>query len=297
MDAVRHELFHCMGIPVHLTLIGVTQEEAHADAQAVHAVFKVWDDRFSRFRNDSELGHVNAHTGEWNTVSPEFFSVIETCVALSRQTGGAFDASAGSFLAAAGYGFPKHYQLPAVPPDYHSIELDASAFRIRCAPGQVLEPAGIVKGMAMDAAATGITHASAWMMNAGGDILTRGSYPVQDWWNVAIQHPTQKDAVAAVVRIRDEAIATSGDYEVRWPTDTGEWHHQVNMRTHRPTVGIKSVSVIAPDARQADTWASIGFLEGITDGKAALEAAGVPYCIIDDTTTMHMNERFRARII
>lgn len=295
MEPVRHELFHCMGIPVHCTLIGVSETQSAEDAAAVERVFKEWDRTFSRFRPDSELAVMNAHTGRWNTVSREMFEVIDACVRLSRDTDGLFDASVGSYLAAAGYGLPGHFQRSDAPADYRSIELDADNLRIRCAPGQILEPAGIVKGMAIDAGAAELNYATAWMINAGGDILTHGAYPDDRWWRVAIQHPSDTHAAAAVIRLRDEAIATSGDYEVRWATDTGDWHHQIDMRTRRPTVGLKSVSVIAPTARQADTLASVGFLGGLTRGRAALDAARVPYLFIDDTDTMHMNTRFRER--
>ena len=286
-----------MGIPVHCTLIGVSEEQAAQDLAGVHKVFRTWDSIFSRFRPDSELARLNKTTGQWNIVSPELFHIIARCVELSRETEGIFDASAGSHLAAAGYGLPEGYVLPATPADYRSIELDATAMRIRCAPGQILEPAGIVKGMAIDAGARTIQHAKAWMINAGGDIVTKGPYPKHDWWHVAIQHPSQKDAAVAVARIRDEAIATSGDYEVTWPTDTGgTWHHQIDMHTHRPTTGLKSVTVIAPDAQQADTLASIAFLGGLKKGRAFLETHRVPYLFVDEADGMHMNLLFRDRL-
>lgn len=296
METIRHEVFHCMGIPVHCTFVGVSPSEAATDAAAVERVFRDWDRVFSRFRADSELMSLNARTGQWNDVSRTMFDVIAECVRLSRETNGAFDASAGSLLAAAGYGLPTGYRLPSEPADYRSIELDADGVRIRCAPGQILEPAGIVKGMAMDAGAGAIRNAPAWMINAGGDIVTRGPYPSGDgWWRVAVQHPSDRRAAAAVVRIRDEAIATSGDYEVRWSTDAGDWHHQVNMRTRRPTTGLKSVSVIAATSAKADALASIAFLEGVQDGRAALDVERVPYLFIDDSDTMHMDRLFRER--
>ena len=295
MDAVRHELFHCMGIPVHLTLIGATEPQTKEDADRVEEVFRERDRVFSRFRHDSELVSFNSRSGQWCQVSRELFSVIEKCVNLSKATDGIFDASAGGLLAAAGYGLPTGFRSPEPVPDFRSIELDHTTRSIRCLPGQILEPAAIVKGMAIDDGGRAILHSAAWMINAGGDILTKGPYPGQAMWHIALQHPSNRKAAATFVGIRNEAIATSGTYEVTWSHNGVAWHHQVNMRTRRPTTGLKSVSVIAKNAERADTLASIGFLSGLENGRRYLEGQSVPYLFIDDKDRMVFNALFSDR--
>lgn len=75
----------------------------------------------------------------------------------------------------------------------------------RCSP-EGLDPSGVVKGWAVDGAAAILDRASLrdYAVNAGGDIRTRGR------WQIGIQHPTERAAVAKVVDASDIAIATSG---------------------------------------------------------------------------------------
>ena len=49
-------------------------------------------------------------------------------------------------------------------------------------------------------------------VNAGGDIRLRGAALPDDRWSVGIQHPRERDRVAAVVEGTDLAVATSGAY-------------------------------------------------------------------------------------
>jgi thiamine biosynthesis lipoprotein len=295
MEMIEHEVFHSMGIPVHLTLIGVTKEQSQQLRDEAKYIFDKWDLVFSRFRIDSQLFSLNNNSGKWNNVSIEMFAVIEKCINLAKETNGLFDPSIGSYLAAAGYGLPENYILPSMVPTYKNIELDKLGLKIKTAKSQILEPAGIVKGMAIDDAGKSLGLASAWMINAGGDILTHGKYPDQGFWNIAIQSPDNIKSIVSVVKIKDEAIATSGDYETKWISEGKEWHHQINTKTGAPTEGIKSVTVIAPNAEISDTAASIISLTGIENGILYAKKNKIPYFIIDSNGKQFKNELFEER--
>ena len=73
-----------------------------------------------------------------------------------------------------------------------------------------LDPSGLVKGWAVDRAAALLSDAGAsrFCVNAGGDVVVRGGP-----WRVGVQHPRQRDRVAAVLALTDAAVATSGAYE------------------------------------------------------------------------------------
>ena len=73
-----------------------------------------------------------------------------------------------------------------------------------------LDPSGLVKGWAVDRAAALLSEAGArrFCVNAGGDVVVRGGP-----WRVGVQHPRQRDRVAAVLSLTDAAVATSGAYE------------------------------------------------------------------------------------
>jgi len=307
MTDIRHAVFHSMGIPIHLTLVGAGEEEAARYAKKAERIFEEWDTRFSRFREESELARLNQSGGAWCAVGAELFRVIQTCVVLAKETDGVFDPSVGSYLAAAGYGLPRGYALPIVVPDYLDVQFDEEKSAIKLARGQVLEPAGIVKGMAIDAAGEALRGAPAspvssqggpgWMINAGGDILTHGAYATHDDWQVGIQFPDRKDAIASLVRVKDEAVATSGDYETARLVEGEPWHHQIDMKSGAPTRGLRSVTVIAKTAAEADTAASVIFLYGLEKGMAYAEERNLPCMMIDASQTMHKNKLYREREI
>jgi thiamine biosynthesis lipoprotein len=73
-------------------------------------------------------------------------------------------------------------------------------------------------------------------------------------WRVGIQHPRERDRVAAVLEAGDLAIATSGAY-ARGP-------HIVNPYTLRPPAGVLSVTVVGPELATADAYATAAFAMG-----------------------------------
>jgi thiamine biosynthesis lipoprotein len=113
-----------------------------------------------------------------------------------------------------------------------------------------------VKGWAVDGAAAILEAAGAtnYAVNAGGDLRLRGGALPDDRWRVGIQHPLERDRIAAVVETRDLAVATSGAYE------RGE--HVFDPHTQRPPVGVLSVTIVGPDLATADAYATAAFAMG-----------------------------------
>ena len=114
-----------------------------------------------------------------------------------------------------------------------------------------LDPSGLVKGWAVDRAAALLTRAGArrFCVNAGGDVVVRGGP-----WRVGVQHPRERDRVAAVLSLTDAAVATSGAYE------RGE--HILDPLTRRPARGALSVTVLGRDLATADAYATAAFAMG-----------------------------------
>ena len=114
-----------------------------------------------------------------------------------------------------------------------------------------MDPTGLVKGWAVERAAALLEAAGArrLLVDAGGDVVVRGGP-----WRVGIRHPRRRRRLAAVLALRDGAVATSGAYE-RGP-------HIVDPRTGRPATGALSVTVVGPDLGTADAYATAAFALG-----------------------------------
>ena len=178
----------------------------------VFAWFRRVEDLFSTWRPDSEvsrLGHGELSLAE---VSPEVRAVLELCEEVRADSGGAFDIR---FAA-----------------DPRVARRDGSG---------PIDPSGLVKGWALQRAAEllrGIGIAD-FCINAGGDVITAGHPEPAQPWRIGIQHPWQRDKLAAVVAVTDLGVATSGRCE--------RGDHVVDPRTGRPAIGLQSVTVIADD--------------------------------------------------
>ena len=103
------------------------------------------------------------------------------------------------------------------------------------------DPMGFVKGWAVERAAALIDREC--YVNAGGDVRVKGR------WRVGVQHPLERNRVAAVIAVRDAAVATSGAYE------RGE-----HIRGARG--GVLSVTVVGPDLGTADAYATAAYAMG-----------------------------------
>jgi thiamine biosynthesis lipoprotein len=215
-----------MGTVVSLDLRG---REPHAEAVAAAlACLHQADARFSTYREDSDIRRLDRGELLPAGASPEVRDVLERCLVLRDETDGYFDVRAGG-------------------------RLDPSAF---------------VKGWAAQRAAAILTASGAtdFCLNAGGDVIARGSALPEHGWRVGIQHPLDRDAIAARVHATDLAIATSGAYE--------RGRHIVDPRTGGPPEGVLSVTVTGPDLGTADAYSTAAFAMGAAGPAWTLQLAG-----------------------
>jgi thiamine biosynthesis lipoprotein len=222
----RRRVEHVMGMPV---VVDVRDE--HVGGDTLDEVFdwlRLVDERFSTFKDDSEICRIDRGELSLAGAHRDVREVLARCEQLCAETGGYFD--------------------------------------VRAAASRRLDPSGLVKGWSVDHAAAILDAAGAanYAVNAGGDMRLRGGALPENSWRVGIQHPLERDRVAAVVQTHDLAVATSGAYE------RGE--HVIDPHTHRPPVGVLSVTVTGPDLATADAYATSAFAMG---SRGAIWTAGL----------------------
>jgi thiamine biosynthesis lipoprotein len=119
-----------------------------------------------------------------------------------------------------------------------------------------LDPSGLVKGWSIDLAADILRIAGhlRFAINGGGDIVCRAAAPESPRWRVGIRHPTERDAVAAILDVGNCAIATSGTYE--------RGNHLWGRSGSDGATELVSVTVVGPELGTADALATAVFVEG-----------------------------------
>ena len=108
-----------------------------------------------------------------------------------------------------------------------------------------------------------------YIINIGGDILTKGYNSKKKDWVIGVENPNIKEKlIKEIVNITDKGLATSGDYKNFFTKNGIKYSHIINPKTGKPiTHSTKSVTVIHENSMKADGWAtaflSIGSLEGL----------------------------------
>jgi len=189
------------------------------------------DATFSTYKADSEISRLNRGELTLANTHPDVRTILKCCEDLRVATDGYFDIRAAMLAQWERVG---------------DVALRLGA----------VEPAGMVKGWAVDRAAALLEDAGArnYCINAGGDIRVRGRPAPMPSWRIGIQHPFERDRLAAVVTATDLAIATSGAYE--------RGAHIVDPSSGRSPEGILSVTVVGPDLATADAYATAAYAMG-----------------------------------
>lgn len=103
------------------------------------------------------------------------------------------------------------------------------------------------------------------LINASGEIRTKGSGAKGAPWTIAIQDPQKGKDYPSVIRMTNGSVSTSGDYEVFYDQER-MFHHIVTPKTGHSPVQFTSVTVKAPTVMDADALSTGVFVMGPAQG-------------------------------
>lgn len=118
------------------------------------------------------------------------------------------------------------------------------------------------------------------VVNASGDLISWGKSENPNGWTIKIADPKDKNKVLGILETNDLAVVTSGDYEKFVTFDGQRYAHIIDPRTGYPTTGIKSVTIICPDAEVADALATAVFVLGKGPGLKLINHLKSVECLI-----------------
>lgn len=229
----------------------------------------------SRFDAASELRRLPV--GIPTRASPILFEAVRFALQVARESGGAFDPTLGSRMAARG--FNRHYitrdiaDAPGAPDiSYHDVALDVDRNAILLRRPLTLDLGAVAKGLAVDAAARELQPYRNFCIDAGGDLYCAGHNSSGEPWRVGIRHPRQRGQLADRLQVCDQAVCTSGDYE--------RGAHILDPRADGVGLRVASATVVAPNAMLADALATAAFVLGPEQGIALLDRMGVEGLLI-----------------
>jgi len=162
-----------MGMTINAEIIddGVTAEIF----DKVFDYFNYIDQKFSPFKDDSEISQINHGLIKPDDYSEDMKTVLRLCAEVKQKTNGYFDI----------------------------VSRDGS-----------LNPSGLVKGWAIYNASQIVKNSGCknFYVDAGGDIQAYGLNAEKQPWRVGIRNPFEPEQIVKVLGISDRGLATSGTY-------------------------------------------------------------------------------------
>jgi len=137
---------------------------------------------------------------------------------------------------------------------------------------------GIAKGYGVDVVARlfdrkGIRN---YMIEIGGEVVTRGHNPNGETWRIGVTKPTDDSLnvdseLQTVLTISDKAMATSGNYRNFYYQGGRKYAHTIDPRTGYPVQhNILSATVLADRCAVADAYATSFMVLGLDGARSVL---------------------------
>lgn len=261
------------------------------------------------YSDDSQTNQINANAGIRPVqVDQEVFALIERSLRLSALTQGAFDITYGS-LDKRLWNFdttmttlpdPKTARRMVQLINYRNVVLDAEQRTVFLKEkGMRIGFGGIGKGYAAEQAKRVLRESGveSGIVNAAGDLTTWGTQPTGKAWTIGIADPNLANHQAfSYLAISNMAVATSGSYEKYALIDGRRYAHTIDPKTGYPVSGLKSVTIIAPNAELADALATPVMVMGVRVGLNLINQMRHIACIIiDDTDILHTSANIRIK--
>ncbi|SEL39007.1 thiamine biosynthesis lipoprotein [Chitinophaga rupis] len=260
------------------------------------------------FNEDSETNRINRYAGIMPVkVSAEIIALIQRATRISRLTQGAFDITYGAVNKSL-WNFDTH--MNALPDaatarkmvrliNFRNVIVDEAGGTVFLKEkGMRIGFGGIGKGYAAECAKSllqrlGVTSG---IVNAAGDLTVWGRQPDGQPWTVGIANPDQANRLFSSLQLSDMALATSGNYEKYVFINGKRYSHTIDPRTGLPVSGIKSVSILCPNAEIADALTTPVMIMGIRAGLDMInQINGIGCIIIDDNNQIFTSQNIRIK--
>ena len=241
------------------------------------------DHSLSPFNKESVITAVNQNREV--TLDPYFVEVFTKAMEISADTEGAFDITVAPLVNAWGFGF-KNEQMPTAH-QVDSLRRIIGYQKVSLADGKIrkqdsrmmLDCSAIAKGFGVDAVARMLYSRGVqnYMVEIGGEVVTRGVNAQRLPWRVGVVKPTEDSLsigheLQTVLNVTDKAMATSGNYRNFYYKNGRRYAHTIDPKTGYPVQhSLLSATVLADNCTMADAYATSFMVMGMERAQKLLE--------------------------
>ncbi len=267
-----------MGTTYNVIAIAPAATSSEDLGKAIEATLTRVNKHLSNWDPTSEISRFNATRKTAPVAVSEMLAqVITAANEVHRDSGGLFDVTLAPLIELWGFGTRKA-ETPLPAPEKIAeaqaqvgqlklLKLDRSASTLAKRDDQVtINLSAIAKGFGVDEVAAVLTtfNVENYMVEIGGDLVTRGVNERGQKWRIGIERPDASSRrVQVTVDISNLGMATSGDYRNYKEHAGVRYSHILNPKTGQPIRHrTASVTVLARNAMLADAWATALLVAG-----------------------------------
>lgn len=256
------------------------QNDKNLHEEILQALNKV-DASLSTFNENSTVSRLNK--GADIEVDGLFEYLFPRAQKVSEVTNGAFDITVAPLVNAWGFGFkedkwPTQQTIDSIKTfvGYKKLRLKGRRI-IKDDPRVMIDLSAIAKGYGSDIVAQVLDKAKVrnYMVEIGGEIVTKGKNAKGEKWRIGVEKPTDskedQKQFQCILQLSDCAMATSGNYRNFYYKGGVKYAHTINpVSGYTVQQDIISATIVAPHCYEADAYATSCMVMGLEKAKKML---------------------------
>jgi thiamine biosynthesis lipoprotein len=241
--------------------------------ESVEKILHDFDMSLSLYKDSSVISRINRNE---DVIADTFFiEVFKKSEEISLWTDGAFDITVGPLVKAWGFGPDEHKNFDRSKLDslmklvgFRKVSL-ADRRIVKEFPGITLDVNAIAQGYSVDVLSRYFNSLGikSYLIEIGGEVRARGEKNGA-LWKIGIDRPSDANMtpgtdLQAIIKIKDESLATSGNYRKFYIENGIKYSHTIDPKTGYPSKNqLLSATVIAKDCATADGIATACMVMG-----------------------------------
>jgi len=294
---IEKHVFYRMDTIVEVTVVTRPPDSAAVSVvwRRIDSLLEDWEQRFSQSHPRSEVLRVNKRSGPRVQISADLADMVDLAVRYGDTLSGGFDLTI--FPLKLLWGFGEQDTALTIPSraaidstlrhvSYKKVRLCPSRDTLMIDdPATMIDLGGIAKGEALCRISRLLSEAgyADYLVNGGGDIVSRGKRPDGKPWFIGVQHPRDRERLLAALPLESGTIYTSGDYERFYDYDGRRYHHIFDPKTGYSATSNQSVTIWNMDPREAKMFSTGLFSRPSREIVAFIEARPRTECIVVDS--------------
>ena len=262
------------------TTYHIKYEAPEALDSAILKELKAVDASLSVFNPQSTLSLINR--GESDRTDAMLYEILQKAQAITAETNGAFDVTVMPLVNAWGFGFkkgifPTQQQIDSLCQFVGAshLSLTKDSLIVKSDSRVMIDCGAIAKGYGVDRIARLLREQGVrnFMVEIGGEVVTKGRNPKGHPWQIGISRPVSDDdkssnEMQTVLSLENSALATSGNYRNFYERDGKKYAHTIDPRSGSPVQhSLLSATVIARDCATADAYATAFMVMGLDSAR------------------------------